>query len=90
MNKKDIFIGFIIGIFTSLVGIYLFITFFTEFDISTGIQTIKESGYLGKVITLGTTLDLAVFGVLLKKDKEWMAGGLILAVIVLAISTLLI
>ena len=90
MNKKDIFLGFIIGIFTSLLGSYMFITFFTIFDISSGIQTIKENGYLGKVITLGTTLDLAVFAVLLKKDKEYMAGGIILAVIVLAISTLLI
>lgn len=90
MNKKDTLIGFIIGIFTSLLGSYLFIHFFTNFDISSGIQTIKEHGYLGKVITLGTTLDLIVFGVLLKKDKEFMAGGVILAVIVLAISTLLI
>jgi cellulose synthase/poly-beta-1,6-N-acetylglucosamine synthase-like glycosyltransferase len=90
MNKKDIFIGFIIGIFTSLIGSYLFITIFTQFDISTGIQTIKKNGYLGKVITLGSTLDLAVFAVLLKKDKELMAGGVILAVIVLALSTLLI
>jgi cellulose synthase/poly-beta-1,6-N-acetylglucosamine synthase-like glycosyltransferase len=90
MNKKDIILGFILGIFTSFLGSYLFIRFFTNFDISTGIQTIKENGYLGKVITLGTTLDLAVFAVLLKKDKEFMAGGVILAVILLAISTLLI
>lgn len=90
MNKKDIFLGFIIGIFTSLLGSYMFITFFTKFDISSGIQTIKENGYLGKVITLGTTLDLAVFAILLKKDKEYMASGIILAVILLAISTLLI
>ena len=89
MNNKDILIGFTIGIFTSLIGSYLFITFFTKFDILYGIQTIKENGYLGKVITLGTTLDLAVFAVLLKKDKEYMAGGVILAVIILAISTLL-
>jgi hypothetical protein len=90
MNKKDIFLGFIIGIFTSLLGSYMFITFFTKFDISSGIHTIKESGYLGKVITLGTTLDLAVFAILLKKDKEYMASGIVLGVIVLAISTLLI
>ncbi|MEO6176446.1 MAG: hypothetical protein ABIP27_14940 [Flavobacterium circumlabens] len=90
MNKKDLLIGFIVGIFTSLLGSYLFITFFTQFDIATGIQTIREHGYLGKIITLGTILDLAVFAILLKKDKEFMARGVILAVIVLAISTLFI
>ncbi|WP_269234465.1 hypothetical protein [Flavobacterium flavigenum] len=90
MNKKDILIGFIAGILTSLIGTCLFITFFTEFDILYAINTIKENGYLGKVITLGTTLDLAVFAILLKRNKESMAGGVIFAVIVLAFSTLLI
>jgi hypothetical protein len=90
MNKKDLLIGFIIGIFTALLGSYLFITFFTKFDISTGIKTIKELGYLGKVITIGTTLDLGVFLLLLKRNQEMMARGVILAVIVLAISTIII
>lgn len=90
MNKRDLLIGFIVGIFTSLLGSYLFITFFTKFDISTGIQTIREQGYLGKVITLGTILDLAVFLILLKRNQEMMARGVILAVIVLAISTIII
>ncbi|OXA92871.1 hypothetical protein [Flavobacterium hercynium] len=90
MNKKDLLIGFIIGICTSLLGSYLFITFFTQFDISSGIQTIRQNGYLGKIITLGTVLDLAVFGILLKKNKEMMARGVVLAVIVLAISTMFI
>ncbi|KQO34524.1 hypothetical protein ASF10_02095 [Flavobacterium sp. Leaf82] len=90
MNKKDLLIGFIIGIFTALLGSYLFIAFFTKFDISTGFQTIKQQGYLGKVITIGTVLDLAVFGILLKRDEELKARGVVLAVIVLAISTLFI
>jgi hypothetical protein len=90
MDKKDLLIGFIIGIFTSLLGSYLFITFFTNFDISTGLQIIKDHGYLGKIVTLGTILDLPVFIILLKRNREFMARGVILAVIVLAISTLFI
>jgi hypothetical protein len=90
MDKKELIIGFFVGIFTSLLGSYLFITFFTKFDISTGIQTLRQMGYLGKVITIGTVLDLAVFLLLLKRNKEMMARGVILAVIVLAISTIII
>lgn len=90
MDKKDLIIGFIAGIFTSILGSYLFIIFFTPFDFSTGFQTIRQYGYLGKVITLGTILDLVVFTVFLKTNKEFMARGVILAVIVLAISTLFI
>ncbi|MHC0443985.1 hypothetical protein ACWA1F_01155 [Flavobacterium sp. 3-218] len=87
---KEILIGFLIGIFTALLGSYLFITFFTTFDISSGFQMIRKQGYLGKIITLGTLLNLAVFAILLKRNKEFMARGVILAVIVLAISTLVI
>ncbi|HEY1195412.1 hypothetical protein [Flavobacterium sp.] len=87
---KEIGIGFLIGIFTALLGSYLFITFFTTFDISSGVQIIRKNGYMGKIITLGTLLDLAVFAILLKRNKEFMARGVILAVIVLAISTLVI
>ncbi|KAF2327095.1 MAG: hypothetical protein REI96_03360 [Flavobacterium nitrogenifigens] len=87
---KEILIGFIIGIFTALLGSYLFITFFTTFEISQGFHMIREYGYLGKIITIGTLLDLGVFAILLKRDKEYMARGVILAVIVLAISTLVI
>jgi hypothetical protein len=89
MNKTDILIGFIIGILASLLGSYLFITLFTSFDVS-NIQTIKQYGYLGKVITLGTILDLILFLFLLKKDKVLMARGVVFAVIVLAIFTLFI
>ncbi|WP_289664619.1 hypothetical protein [Flavobacterium panacagri] len=87
---KEILIGFLIGIFTALLGSYLFITFFTTFDISSGISIIRQNGYMGKIITLGTLLDLAVFSILLKRNKEIMARGVILAVIVLAISTLVL
>lgn len=90
MNKKDLLIGFIIGIFTALLGSYIFIAFFTNFDVSNGIRTIRQLGYMGKVITVGTVLDLAVFGILLKRNLEDMSKGVVLAVIVLAISTLFI
>ncbi|WP_149205634.1 hypothetical protein [Flavobacterium johnsoniae] len=90
MDKKEFIIGFLVGIFTALLGSYLFIKFFTNFDISTGIRTIKEMGYLGKIITIGTTLDLAVFLILLNRNKEMMARGVILAVIVMAVSTIII
>ena len=90
MDKKDIFIGFLLGILTSFLGSYLFLILFTNYDITQGIQIIKRGGYLGKIITLGTTLNLIFFTILLNKNKEFMARGVILAVIILAISTLFI
>jgi hypothetical protein len=88
MAKKDLLIGFIIGIITSILGSYLFITFFTDFDFMSGIHSMKSEGKLGKLITLGSILDLLVFAILLKLNKEMMARGVVLAVICIAIITL--
>lgn len=90
MSKKEIGIGFIIGILSAFLGIFLFIVFFTEFDFWSGIHTAKSSGYLGKIITLGSILNIPVFLILLKNNKEYMARGIVLAVILLALSTLVI
>ena len=90
MNKKDALLGFLIGIATTLIGSYLFITFFTEFTFIAGIQIMKSQGNLGKLITLGSILTLIAFGILLKMNKEIMARGVVLAVIALAILTLFI
>lgn len=87
-NKKDLLIGFIIGILACFLGIFLFIRFFTDFDFMTGVQSMKSDGKLGKLITLGAVLDLVAFGVLLKMNKEFMARGVVLAVICIAIFTI--
>jgi hypothetical protein len=88
MNKKDIVIGFAIGILACVLGVFLFISFFTDFDCIAGIQSMKSEGKLGKLITLGAILDLVAFGILLKRNKEIMARGVVLAVICIAIFTI--
>ncbi len=88
MNKKDLLIGFVIGILACVLGVFLFITFFTDFDFLIGIHSMKSEGKLGKLITLGAILDLIAFGILLKMNKEIMARGVVLAVICIAIFTI--
>lgn len=88
MNKKDIFLGFIIGVLACVLGIFLFITFFTDFEFLIGVKSMKAEGKLAKLITLGAILDLVAFGVLLKRNKEIMARGVVLAVICIAIFTI--
>ena len=90
MNKIDLVYGVIIGLVASVLGTFIFITFFTDFDFITGIQAMKSQGHLGKIVTLGSILDLIIFAILLKTHKEMMARGVILAVIILTIITLFI
>jgi hypothetical protein len=88
MNKIDLLIGFIIGIIASVLGMFLYITLVTHNDFLIGLQLMKNEGNLGKIVTLGSILDLITFGVLLKMNKELMARGVVLAVIVLTIITI--
>lgn len=88
MNKIDLLYGVIIGLAASFMGSFLFMTFFTDYEFLEGIQILKSQGYLGKLITVGSILDLVVFGILLKMNKELMARGVVLAIFVLTIVTL--
>ncbi|PKB17124.1 hypothetical protein [Flavobacterium sp. 5] len=88
MNKMDLLIGFIIGIIASILGMFLYITIITHSDFMVGMQAMKSEGHLGKIVTLGSILDLIAFGILLKMNKELMARGVVLAVISLTITTL--
>ncbi|MFV5699589.1 hypothetical protein ACM55H_14570 [Flavobacterium sp. ZT3R17] len=90
MNKIDLLTGFIIGILASILGSYLFITFFTDFTFINGIKIMRFEGKLGKIITLGSILDLVAFGILLKLNKELMARGVVLAVIIMTLVSLFI
>ena len=90
MKKIALFYGLIIGLTTSLIGIYLYIYIFTPYSFLGGLQLLKFEGKLGKIITLGTILNIGMFFWLLKYKKETMAKGIILTIILLTIITLFI
>jgi hypothetical protein len=90
MKKIELFYGLIIGILTTLIGVYLFIIAFTPYSFMGGLQLLKFEGKLGKIITLGTILNIGMFFGLLKYKKETMAKGIILAIILLTIITIFI
>lgn len=88
MKKIDLLYGMIIGIIASCIGVYLFIAIFTDYEFVTGLSILKTEGKLGKLIALGSVLNLFVFFYLLKINKELMARGVVLATIILAVATL--
>lgn len=90
MKKIALIYGLIIGLTTSLIGIYLYIYIFTPYSFLGGLQLLKFEGKLGKIITLGTILNIGMFFGLLKYKKETMAKGIILTIILLTIITLFI
>lgn len=90
MKKSDLIVGVLIGIFTTILGSFIFIETFTEYHFVNGILAMKAQGFLGKVITLGAILNVIAFFILLKFNKEMMARGVILATIILTVATLMV
>ncbi len=90
MAKKDLIIGFVIGIVAACIGAGLFLLLFTDIRGIEGLHFIRQQHLSGKVITLGAIANLICFFVLLKFHKEEMARGVVLATVFLAILTVLL
>lgn len=90
MKKIDLLIGALIGFTATFIGIIIFFEFFTEYSFTEGIQSMKQLGYLGKVITLGAIMNIITFFTLLQFNKELMARGVVLATIILTVITMLV
>ncbi len=94
MQNKNIFLELLVGCFIGLVGAFLgtfiFIHFFTQFSYFEGINNLKSAGSLGKLITLGAVLNIIIFFIFLKYDKEIIARGIVLGTFILTIITFLV
>lgn len=90
-NKKEVLLGVIYGIISSLIGLILAILILSEN--SSIIESLKNSYYenfLGKLISLGAILNVIVFFVFIKKNQDQRAKGVLLLTIFLAILTLIL
>lgn len=85
--KQEVFIGFTLGILTSIVGIFIC----TAIIASTKAATITETFFLFKnggkfwmLLALGSIPMLATFFLLLQKDLEYRARGVVFATLLVA------
>ena len=82
---KEILIGFIIGLVANISGSYLYIFFFSKYELETTLEIALEQDVLGNIIALGALLNLGVFFIYLKKKKYYRARGVIAATLLAAI-----
>lgn len=85
--KKEISIGFLVSIFATSCGFFVYLQYFSRFGFYETLNMIRESGVLGSVITLAAIPNLFVFFIYMKKKQDYRARGVILATIVTAILT---
>jgi hypothetical protein len=85
MKVLDIIIGFIIGFITAFIGGFIYLFLFTKFNLFTNFEQIVFYGILPPVLKLGAILNIAVFFILLKFNKDDMAKGIIVSFVVISI-----
>ena len=90
MKYRDLILGVLMSVVASVIGSFLFVKFVAGLDYFYGMQFYKSQGLLGKIITLGAVVNLILFFILLKLNKDLMARGIILGMIILTIVTLLV
>lgn len=86
---KEVLIGLAVGLVANLAGIYLYIFFFSDYDLETTLKGAVENDFLGSLIALGAILNLLSFFVFLKRKQFYRARGVLLATLIAALAILI-
>ena len=86
--KKEILIGFLVGMIATAFGCFIFIEFFSMFDFYKSLDLIKEGSLEGKILVLGALANFFVFFTFLKKKQIYRARGVLMETFFVAIVVL--
>ena len=91
MIKKNIIIGFFVGIVANAIGVFIAATLLGGGDdFNTVVNAAIAEGFIGKLVSLGAVLNLIAFFVFIKKKQDYRARGVLLATVLIAILTFII
>lgn len=88
-NKKEIIIGFVVGIIANTFGTLLYILMFSDLGIVDTFNAAVTQGHIGSLLALGAILNLIAFFAFLKIKRDQRARGVMLATLVTALIILL-
>ncbi|SFN38033.1 hypothetical protein SAMN04487989_10145 [Bizionia echini] len=90
MIKKEVFIGLLVGLIANAIGVYLAaMALGNHQDIILALKNASAEGFLGKLVSLGAILNLITFFIFIKKKQDYRARGVLLATVIIAVSTFL-
>jgi len=84
MNKKEVLIGFIVGIIANTAGTLLYIVLFSDLGIKDTFKAAIAQEHIGSLLALGAILNLVAFFGFLKLKRDYRARGVMIATIVTA------
>lgn len=84
-KKKEIIIGFIVGIIANTIGTLLYIIIFSDMGITQTFEVAIEQDHLGSLLALGAILNLLAFFGFLKIRRDHRAKGVLIATLLTAL-----
>lgn len=85
MNKKEVLIGFIVGIIANTIGTLLYILLFSDFGIVETFKAAIAQEHIGSLLALGAILNLVAFFGFLRLKRDYRARGVMIATILTAL-----
>jgi hypothetical protein len=85
MIKKEILIGFTVGIIANTLGTLLYIVVFSDFGIMETYRAAVAQGHVGSLLALGAILNLIAFFGFLRLRRDYRARGVMIATVLTAL-----
>ncbi|MET7030470.1 hypothetical protein [Sediminicola luteus] len=84
MNKKEIIIGFLVGIIANTIGTLAYIVLFSDLGIAETFAAAIKQEHIGSLLALGAILNLIAFFGFLKLNRDHRARGVLIATLLTA------
>ncbi|MEO1012016.1 MAG: hypothetical protein AAFX53_11965 [Bacteroidota bacterium] len=84
-KKKELLIGFAVGVIANAIGTLLYVLSFSELGIPETFQAAREQGHLGSLLALGAILNLLAFFGFLRIRRDQRAKGVLIATLLTAL-----
>lgn len=83
--KKEVIIGFLVGLIANTIGTLTYILLFSELGIKETFQAAIQQGHVGSLLALGALLNLIAFFLFLRMKRDNRAKGVLIATILTAL-----
>ncbi|MEX0314295.1 MAG: hypothetical protein AB3N18_08970 [Allomuricauda sp.] len=84
-NRKEILIGFAVGVIANTFGTLLYILLFSDLGIVETFKAAVEQGHVGSILALGAILNLVAFFGFLRLKRDYRARGVMIATLLTAL-----
>ncbi|SNY94485.1 hypothetical protein [Flagellimonas pacifica] len=84
-NRKEVLIGFAVGIIANTFGTLLYILGFSDLSIIETFNAAVSQGHVGSLLALGAILNLVAFFAFLRLKRDYRARGVMIATLLTAL-----